>query len=66
MPTLIPFSLGERVMVDGDPDLDGRVIGIQQFDPGAVRFLVGRWVRGEAREEWFASWRLSPLDKDKE
>lgn len=55
------FSLGDRVKIDGDAEINGVVIGIWLEDTGGVSAKVSRFHAGTRHDDWYWEGRLSLL-----
>lgn len=59
-----PFSIGDRVTIDGDRDLKARVIGVL-FRYGGVQIEVAWLHNGDAKTSWIELFRLEAAEDDK-
>lgn len=57
-PFIPPFDIGERVIIDGDKDIKGVVIGIL-FRPSNVEIEVSWLHNGTLQTAWVAAFRLA-------
>jgi hypothetical protein len=53
------FAFGDRVQIDGDNDLKGRVTGFWWTAPEIHTIEVTWLANGDVKTAWFSSWRLT-------
>jgi hypothetical protein len=53
------FSFGDRVRIDGDNDLNGRVTGFWWTADDAYTVEVTWLANGDVKSAWFCGWRLT-------
>lgn len=53
------FAFGDRVQIDGDNDLKGRVTGFWWTAPEIHTIEVTWLANGDVKTAWFSGWRLT-------
>ena len=54
----LPFSFGDRVQIDGD--IQARAVGFC-FYPHGMQIQCSWFHNGDAKTDWFASWRVTGI-----